>query len=229
VWRKIHSLTGIVPLGLYLCMHLFLNSFALFGKGSFVDGVALLHRIPYLPVLEWAMIYVPLGIHAVLGIVMVLEARYNPIRYGYPRNWWFWFQRMSAVAVLGFVAWHVWTTRVQLMLGRVEVQGLTELLEAQFQNPVTLAIYVVGITAATLHLGNGLWGFLVSWGVLSTRRSQRAFAGVCIALGALMLAGFVNVAYHYASGKDEGGILPLVEGEPVHEGPGRLTTVEILD
>lgn len=229
VWRKVHSLTGIVPLGMYLCMHLFLNSFVLFGKGSFVDGIALLHRMPYLPVLEWGMIYIPLAIHVVLGTIMILEARYNTVRYGYSRNWWFLFQRVSAVLVLAFIVWHVYTTRVQLMLGTVEVEGFYALLQEQFQHPVWLAFYIVGISAAALHFGNGLWGFLVSWGLLTSRKSQRAFAGVCLAFGALVLAGFVNVAYHYSSGKGEGGILPLVEGEAVHAGPAPVSTVEILD
>ncbi len=229
VWKKVHSLTGIVPLGLYLCMHLFLNSFVLFGKGSFIDGIALLHRMPYLPVLEWGMIYIPLAIHVVLGTIMIFEARYNTLRYGYSRNWWFWFQRMSAVLVLAFIAWHVYTTRVQLMLGNIEVGGFYELLQAQMQDPLWLAFYIVGISAAALHFGNGLWGFLVSWGLLTSRRSQRAFAGVCIAFGALVLAGFVNVAYHYSSGRSEGGILPLVEGEAVHADRAPATTVEILD
>ena len=227
-WRKIHSLTGIVPLGVYMCMHLFLNSFVLFGKGSFVDGVALLHRMPYLPVLEWLMIYIPISIHIVIGVAMILEARYNPLRYGYPRNWWFWFQRMSAVVLIAFIAWHVWSTRIQLMLGRVEVDGLYELLQDQFHNPLILAFYVLGITAVSLHLGNGLWGFLVSWGIVDTKKSQRAFAGACIALGALVLAGFVNVAYHYTSGKTEGGLVPIIEGEQAHPA-AVISTVEILD
>lgn len=228
-WRKVHSLTGIVPLGMYLCMHLFLNSFVLLGKGSFVDAVALLHKMPYLPVIEWALIYIPLAIHVVLGTIVILEARYNPIRYGYSRNWWFLFQRVSAVFVLLFIVWHVYTTRVQLMLGTVDVSGFYELLQAQFQHPVYLAFYILGITAASLHFGNGLWGFLVSWGLLTSRRSQRAFAGVCIAMGALVLAGFVNVAYHYSSGKHEGGLVPVVEGEAVHADSAQISTVEILD
>lgn len=230
VMRKLHSLTGIVPLGMYLLMHLFLNSFVLLGAGSFADGVGLLHRIPYLPVLEWGMIYIPLAFHAILGILMIVEARYNTIRYGYSRNWWFWFQRVSAVVVLLFVGWHVYATRIQLALGNVTTEGFYELLRTQFQDPLWLTVYVLGITAAALHLGNGLWGFLVSWGVVTTRRSQKAFAGVCIAFGALVLAGFVNVGYHYASTRSHGGILPAIEGEPVdgHEDCPEMTTAEIL-
>jgi succinate dehydrogenase / fumarate reductase cytochrome b subunit len=185
--------------------------------------------MPYLPVLEWVMIYIPLAIHVVLGVIMIFEAKYNPVRYGYSRNWWFLFQRLSAVCVLFFIVWHVWTTRIQLMLGRVEVGGLYELMQAQFQDPFFLAIYVLGITSAALHFGNGLWGFLVSWGLLTSRRSQRVFAGLCIAVGALVLAGFVNVAYHYSSGSEKGGILPAVEGEAVHAGAAAVSTVEILD
>jgi len=135
---------------------------------------------------------------------------------------------MSAVVIVLFLAWHVWSTRIQLALGNVTTEGFYELLRQQFHDPLWLVVYVLGISAAALHFGNGLWGFLVSWGFLTSRRSQKAFAGVCIAFGALVLAGFVNVAYHYATDKAHGGLVPWIEGKPVHAHVSRVDDVEIL-
>jgi len=36
-----------------------------------------------------------------------------------------------------------------------------------------LGFYIVGIISATFHLSNGLWAFLVSWGITQSPQSQK--------------------------------------------------------
>ena len=36
-----------------------------------------------------------------------------------------------------------------------------------------LVFYIVGIVSATFHLSNGLWSFLVSWGITQSTKSQK--------------------------------------------------------
>ena len=40
-------------------------------------------------------------------------------------------------------------------------------------NPFMLGFYIVGILSATFHLSNGLWAFLVSWGITQSPQSQK--------------------------------------------------------
>ena len=40
-------------------------------------------------------------------------------------------------------------------------------------NPWMLAFYIVGVISATFHLANGIWSFLVSWGITQSPKSQR--------------------------------------------------------
>ncbi len=40
-------------------------------------------------------------------------------------------------------------------------------------NPLMLAFYIVGILSATFHLANGIWSFLVSWGITQSKSSQK--------------------------------------------------------
>jgi hypothetical protein len=59
-----------------------------------------------------------------------------------------------------------------------------------------VAFYIIGVTAASFHLGNGLWNFACKWGIAVTVRSQRVaayfggavgialtFVGICIVIG----------------------------------------------
>lgn len=40
-------------------------------------------------------------------------------------------------------------------------------------NPLMLVFYILGIVSAAFHLANGLWSFLVSWGITQSNKSQR--------------------------------------------------------
>ncbi len=61
--RKLHQLTGIVPLGLFFFAHMFTNSKAVNGEAAFEKAVQDLHDIPYLLFIEIFGIFLPLLFH----------------------------------------------------------------------------------------------------------------------------------------------------------------------
>ena len=89
VLRKLHQLSGIVPLGLFLLEHFYTNSKALDGAAHFNDAVKDLQSIPYILFIEIGGIFIPLIYHAVYGLVITMEARPNNLNYPYPRNWFY--------------------------------------------------------------------------------------------------------------------------------------------
>ena len=42
-----------------------------------------------------------------------------------------------------------------------------------FSNPFMIGFYIVGVVSAIFHFANGLWSFLVSWGITVSPRSQQ--------------------------------------------------------
>src|SRR5437868_9143125 len=93
--RKLHQLTGIVPLGLFFFVHMFTNSKAMNGEGVFEHAVQEIHDIPYLLLIEIFGIFLPLVFHSVYGIIISSEARPNIGNYRYGRNWFYIFQRVT--------------------------------------------------------------------------------------------------------------------------------------
>ncbi len=80
IWRRLHSLMGLW-LVLFLMEHLLVNSqAALFlgdsGKG-FVEMVNSIHNLPYLPVIEFVLLGVPIFIHLVWGVKYLLTSKCN--------------------------------------------------------------------------------------------------------------------------------------------------------
>ena len=49
-------------------------------------------------------------------------------------------------------------------------------------NPFMLAFYIAGVLAATFHLANGVWSFLVSWGITQSPRSQTIVTYISMAI-----------------------------------------------
>lgn len=171
--RKLHSLLGVIPIGFFLIEHFITNWHSTKGNAEFIDQVLWLHSIPFLFFLELFGIWLPLLYHGVYGLYIAFQSRNNPQRYGYYRNYMFTLQRISGVATLVFIIWHTWETRVQLALGNVKDTDLGQLMHDILSNPLYFSLYVVGILAAVFHFSNGMWSFLVSWGITIGPRAQR--------------------------------------------------------
>ena len=183
--RRLHSLLGVIPIGLFVVQHLIVNHFVVYGEENF-NKAANFMQIFHLHVLEIFVIYLPILFHAVLGVYIVFVTRNNVRNYGYFRNWMFILQRVTGVYTLIFIVWHVWETRVQLALGTVEINY--SLMEGILTNPFMFWFYIVGVLSTVFHLANGLWSFCVSWGITQSPRSQKIVTYATVLIFFLHLA-----------------------------------------
>lgn len=178
--RKLHSLLGVIPVGVFLLVHLTINFQATKGADAYNKASEFMGSLPYLLFLEIFVIFVPLIFHAIYGVYVAFTAKNNVTRYGWFRNWMFFLQRLTGVITLVYVTWHVWSTTVQAKFFGAEV-GFNMMADI-VSNPVFLALYIVGIVSAIFHLSNGLWAFFVSWGLTITPKSQKVFTYITMIL-----------------------------------------------
>lgn len=200
--RRLHSLLGVIPVGFFLVEHLFMNYFATKGADAFVEQVEWLWGIPFLLVMEIFFIFLPLLYHGIYGLYIVFQAKNNVGNFGTFRNYMFMLQRVTGVLTLLFVFWHVWETRIQVALHDYNPEQLANLMHTLVSNPVVLGIYILGVIAAVFHFSNGMWAFLVSWGITVGPRAQRistwVWAGVFVLvsyLGVSSLLAFADPAF----------------------------------
>lgn len=308
IWRRLHSLSGIW-LTIYLIMHLLTNSQAALLLGNdgqgFIESVNSIHHLPFLPILEIAVLAVPILIHTIWGIQYILEAKYNsfgktgkdPYLPEYPRNHAYTWQRITAwILLLGIAAHiihmrfieypvstfkgdqHYYMVRVNLdegiytLASRLHVQlfdqdqieiekkqigalkgyedhgtfwnflsslksiyenpppqallekqtqtqsrewiealekrplengqaiavadnfGTVELLMIRetFKMPIMIVLYTLFVLAACYHGFNGLWTFLISWGVTLTEKSQAWMRTV--STGLMVIVAFLGLS-----------------------------------
>jgi succinate dehydrogenase / fumarate reductase cytochrome b subunit len=200
ILRKLHQLTGIIPLGVFLLEHFYTNSKALSGAADFNNAVKDLQSIPYIVLVETVGIFIPLIYHAVYGMVITVEARPNNLAYPYPRNWFYLVQRISGVILFFFIAFHVLNFRFGMIphLNNVSVahqpDRAFEIVAGEFSILWVFLLYMVGITATVWHLANGVWLFLVDWGITIGERAQRLTGYACIGIGIILLLVGINAA-----------------------------------
>jgi succinate dehydrogenase / fumarate reductase cytochrome b subunit len=167
--RRLHSLLGVIPIGLFLMQHLVVNHFATGGAESFNNASDFMGNLPFKIVLETVIIYLPILFHAIYGLYIAFTAKNNAGKYSYFRNWMFLLQRVSGVITLIFITWHVWQTRVAAAFGaHVNYDMMADILSSPFM----LVFYLIGVISTIFHFANGLWSFLVSWGITVSPRSQ---------------------------------------------------------
>ena len=214
LFRKLHQLTGIIPLGVFLLEHFYTNSKAMTGRNDFNDAVADLQSIPFIIFIEIAGIFVPLVYHAVYGLFITWEARPNNLAYPYPRNWFYTIQRVTGLILFFFITFHVLNFRFGLVPGLNETSvahapaQAFDIVSREFQMPAIFILYLVGIAATVWHLANGIWLFAVDWGVVIGERAQRLTGYACIALGLLLLVVGINAQVAFVRpGGLLGGIL----------------------
>ena len=188
--KRLHSLSGVVPVGVFLLEHLFTNSRSLQGPQAFDEAAMELAKLPFVVAIEALGIWLPILFHMVVGILIATTAQANTGQHGFARNWMYLLQRVTGIFLVFFLLYHTWALRFagEYLTSASPYAYVNEHLA----NPGVLAFYVLGVLAACYHFGNGLFGFAIHWGLVTGRGAQRmaARAGfvVFLALSALGLA-----------------------------------------
>lgn len=208
--RKLHSLLGVIPLGFFLIEHMITNFSAVEGGSEgFKEAVAFLNSLPLVLALELFGIWLPLLYHGVYGLYIAFQAKPNNGRFPTERNLRYLLQRITGVIAFVFVIWHVVETRVQVALGNVTHEELGGLMHDIVSQPVFFMLYLIGVVSAAFHFTNGLWSFLVSWGVTVGPRAQRVSSYICMSLFVIVAVMFVwsLIAFRGAEFQAEGAAL----------------------
>jgi succinate dehydrogenase / fumarate reductase, cytochrome b subunit len=186
--RRLHSMLGVIPIGVFLTQHLVVNHFITGGQESFNKAAGFMGSLPFRIVLETVIIYLPLLFHAIYGLYIAFTAKSNIKRFGFFRNWMFMLQRVSGVITLIFITWHVWQTRVAAAFG-AEVSY--DMMHNILTSPFMFVFYLVGILSTIFHFANGLWSFFVSWGITVSPRSQ--VISTYVTVGVFIVLSFIGI------------------------------------
>ena len=200
--RRLHSLSGLVPVGAYMCVHLLTNASLVGGASVFQNNVFTIHSLPLLPVIEWTFIFLPIIFHAVVGVWISRNAKSNLQQYRLAGNRRYTWQRITAYIAIVFIFTHVfhlhgwfqnewWLKNIAEPLGMAKFRpyNAASSLTTALAGPTFLAsvawtiFYIIGVVACTFHLANGIWTAGITWGVWLTPKSQHRASIACVLFG----------------------------------------------
>ena len=137
--RKLHSLTGIIPVGAFLAEHFWSNSYAFVSRSHYDAKSLELQTIPFRLVVEWLFIFLPILFHGGYGIYIWLRGKSNVSAYPWVGDWLYTTQRYTGLIAFVYIGWHLYTER-WLTHGRSTYADVETLM----QNPFALAFMLVG-------------------------------------------------------------------------------------
>ncbi len=220
--HKLHSLSGVVPVGFYMIQHLTLNSFTIAGPDRFNGVIGFFESLPkhILLTLEIVAIWVPLLFHAVYGTYIASRAKSNYFseKYRWSQNRMFFLQRLSGIVAFMFLVYHIITTT-----GAKYANGVKAVEYAAFQEKFTsngyifLVLYFIGVLACSYHLCYGIWNFCIRWGITVNEKAQmnvqKLSGALFVAVTLLGWAALIGFLIHPKGGT--GDVHSVQAGQPL--------------
>lgn len=202
--RRLHSLAGLLPVGIFLFFHLASNSMVALNTAQrdlFQEQVDRIHGLgPLLIPVEILFIFIPLAFHAGLGVKMWLQGQPNTGAYPFWGNIRYTLQRITGVVALLFILVHLW--QMHWLGGLLPVGGYFVAEKATASTAGILQanqywagpLYLIGVACSVFHFANGIWTGLITWGITVGREAQRKAGYVCAAVGiTLFLMGTASL------------------------------------
>jgi succinate dehydrogenase / fumarate reductase, cytochrome b subunit len=191
VLRKWFELSAVVPLAVYVVVHLGSYMRVLFGATTFGASGATHFQL----VAEIALVWLPLAFHAIYGAWLIPRK----IEGVAPERNQTVLLRVSGVGALGFLLYHASWLRLPLLRGERSPADVGNMLAAGLSAtdwgiPVPAILHLLGLAVVSAHLATGLARFFEKWRLASAARAQLVARALSLALFGVGSATVVELA-----------------------------------
>jgi succinate dehydrogenase / fumarate reductase, cytochrome b subunit len=215
-WRRLHSLSGIIPVGAFLLEHILVsNATAINGPVAYARQVKFLGSLPLVIVLEAFGIWLPIAFHGLYGFYIWRRGDANVISYPWQGNWMYTLQRWTGAIIFAYIGWHVWHLRFAGIDLHQHPGASFGKVQLELAQPAFLVFYIVGVLSAAWHFSYGLWLFCAKWGITVGEKARHRFLVFCMLLffvisgvGLMSIRSFVT---HPQQPTDEQGAQAIEE------------------
>ncbi|MBV8205256.1 MAG: succinate dehydrogenase, partial [Acidobacteria bacterium] len=167
-WRRLHSISGIVPIGAFLVEHILVsNATAINGPDAYANQVKFLGSLPLVIALESIFIWLPIAFHGGYGIYLWLRGTSNVTDYPWAGNWMYTLQRYTGIIAFAYIGWHVYSTRFHGIDLHAYPSASFGKVQMELAAAWAFAFYVAGLLCACWHFAYGIFLFCAKWGVVA--------------------------------------------------------------
>lgn len=195
--RRLHSLSGIVPVGAFLLEHiLYSNAIATQGPAAYAKQVRFLGSLPFVIALEAFGIWLPILFHALYGFWIWYRGQSNLINYSWAGNWMYTLQRWTGGIAFAYIVWHTYSLRFTGIDLHMYPGASFGKVQHELAVMGYLAFYLVGLISAAWHFSYGLWLFMAKWGIVIGESARKKTLVAC--MGLFVLISGVGIASIYS-------------------------------
>lgn len=201
--HRIFSLTGVLPLGVFLVLHVMANGRALVSDVAFGDTMRRVRGTPGIFAIELVLVFLPLLFHAVVGAYLIAARRTLEPSVLAPALRAV--HRAAGMIAFAFIAYHLYEYRLHLAVPGLREGDYYTALSSRLSSttagaPLRAMFYVLGIAAVALHFAVGLWGFVVARGWFVAPRARLLAGAGAGVVGLALFVGAANVVTFFATG-----------------------------
>ncbi len=188
---RLFSLSGLIPVGAYLVVHLLTNASVINGAMTFQEQVDRIHSLGVvLPLVEWTFIFIPILFHATVGWLLIAGAVPNVGSYAYASNLRYTAQRITGMIAFVFIVFHV--IQLHHLFGAPFKDWGGAEFDAEHATsstaialaPVWIQIlYAIGMLSCVYHFANGLWTQGITWGLWTSAAAQKRASYISVVVG----------------------------------------------
>ena len=214
--RRLHSLSGLIPVGAFTVVHLTVNASVINDAATFQANVYQIHSLGrLLPIVEWVFIFLPILFHAIVGVAIVAGGMPNSHQYRYGPNIRYTLQRYTGMIAFAFIALHVahmhgwfhnewWLNEVIRPRGGAvfRAYNATSTAGEALLSWAAVLLYIVGVVSIVFHLANGIWTMGITWGVWTSEKGQARAAALCALFGVGLAAVGLGAIFGLRSAVD---------------------------
>jgi len=202
--RRAFSLSGVVPLGAFLVIHVATNARALAGEDAFVGAARGLERIPGLGLIEVLLVFAPLLFHGAFGLWLTVRRIPLATPSPYPRTVGV-AMRVTGVLAAAFLVMHLPELRFRTPGVRPDGAILLTVLAARLSSmtyglPWRAVLYMLGAACVCFHFAGGLWGFFAGTARGQAARARTWGAWWAAAVGLILWGLFAETVVFHATG-----------------------------
>ncbi|MBI3837882.1 MAG: succinate dehydrogenase [Planctomycetia bacterium] len=188
---RLFSLSGLIPVGAYLVVHLLTNASIINGPMTFQGQVDRIHSLGVvLPLVEWTFIFIPILFHAAVGWMIISGALPNTNSYPYASNIRYTLQRGTGIIAFVFIMVHV--AHLHNLIGapfrgiggaQFDAEHAASSAAIALAPLWVLIFYVIGMLSCVYHFANGLWTQGITWGLWTSAAAQRRASYISVVVG----------------------------------------------
>jgi succinate dehydrogenase / fumarate reductase cytochrome b subunit len=214
--RRVHSLSGVVPLAGYLVLHIGETAESRGGRRAVARALSGASGELAGLVVEALLVLLPLAVHVALGAWIAWTDRRSTDAWPHPSVAMRAVQRATGFVALVFLAVHLSHTYV-LELEGMDGAAIYDVLRRDLGTPLYLGVYALGLACVCAHFAIGMPAALRRFEIVRTTASHRNLRIVGAVVGAVLFLVVLNTTSHFAVGRAFVGGSAAPESSPGNE------------